>query len=77
MLEVGRLLEDWGGRTGVVQLLKRGVLEGSGLGACGSAVSQVTRGSWKLDSNFGVWKGLSPKVADVGVMRGVGGSPLG
>jgi hypothetical protein len=47
----------------------------SGLEAYGSAVSQVTRGSKKLDSSFGVVN--ESKAAVVGVLVGVCGSPLG
>lgn len=47
----------------------------SGLEAYGSAVSQVTRGSKKLDSSFGVVK--ESKADVIGVLVGVCGSPWG
>ena len=46
-----------------------------GLVAYGFAVSQVIRGSSKLDSGLGVWKLNCPKVVDEGVPMGVGGFP--
>ena len=47
----------------------------SGIVAHGSSVFHVTRGSKKLESCLGVSKEIGAKVAEVGVLVGVGGCP--
>ena len=53
-----------------------GVVNSCGLEEQGCAVSQVTRGSWKLDSNKMGFELAASKASEVGVLAGVRGPAL-
>ena len=59
-----------------MKLRRFGVLQ-SGLVAGGKLVVHGENEPWDLESCFGVWKEFKKKFGDVGVLVGVGGSPLG